>query len=181
METRICATTNDVFANDIKTSQKWGGKYNKRESIEQNRNQLAFFSDSWYFIRKITSRTSVFCCDRFSGERRQARGERKARGTKFHFIALLSSRVTSLRPNNLDITVSFGNIPIILIIPFINAFVLLGMMSKPREKKSCTWNTSAKKKKRETTTTEMIIRMIIIITTITIMIIIITIIILYSY
>ena len=52
------------------------------------------------------------------------------------------------RPNNLDITVSFGNIPIILIIPFINAFVLLGLMSKPREKKSCTWNTSAKKKKR---------------------------------
>ena len=119
METRICATTNDVFANDIKTSQKWGGKYNKRESIEQNRNQLAFFSDSWYFIRKITSRTSFFYCDRFSGERRQARGERKARGTKCHFIALLSSRVTSLRPNNLDITVSFGNIPIILIIPFI--------------------------------------------------------------
>ena len=54
----------------------------------------------------------------------------------------------TLRPNNLDITVSFGNIPIILIIPFINAFVLLGMMSKPREKKSCTWNTRAKKKKR---------------------------------
>ena len=78
-------------------------------------------------------------------------------------------------------TVSFGNIPIILIIPFINAFVLLGLMSKPREKKSCTWNTSAKKKKRETTTTEMIIRMIIIITTIMIMIIIIMIIILYSY
>ena len=180
MGTRICATTNDVFANDNKTSQKWGGKHNKRESIEQNRNQLAFFSDSWYFIRKITSRTSVFCCDRFSGERRQARGERKARGTKCHFIALLSSRVTSLRPNNLDITVSFGNIPIILIIPFINAFVLLGLMSKPREKKSCTWNTSAKKK-RETTTTEMIIRMIIIITKIMIMIIIIMIIILYSY
>ena len=54
--------------------------------------------------------------------------------------------MTSLRPNNLDITVSFGNIPIILIIPFINAFVPLGLMSKPREKKSCTWNTSAKKK-----------------------------------
>ena len=85
MGTRICAMTNDVFANDIKTSQKWGGKYNKRESIEQNRNQLAVFSDSWYSIRKIASRTSVFCCDRFSGERRQARG------TKCHFIALLSS------------------------------------------------------------------------------------------
>ena len=103
----------------------------------------------------------------------------QANGDKREEQNVILSR-SSPRPNNLDITVSFGNIPIILIIPFINAFVLLGLMSKPREKKSCTWNTSAKKK-RETTTTEIIIRMIIIITTIMIMIIIIMIIILYSY
>ena len=71
----------------------------------------------------------------------------QANGDKREEQNVILSR-SSPRPNNLDITVSFGNIPIILIIPFINAFVLLGLMSKPREKKSCTWNTSAKKKKR---------------------------------
>ena len=98
----------------------------------------------------------------------------QANGDKRKEQNVILSR-SSPRPNNLDITVSFGNIPIILIIPFINAFVLLGLMSKPREKKK------SAKKKRETTTTEIIIRMILIITTIMIMIIIIMIIILYSY
>ena len=55
----------------------------------------------------------------------------------------------TLRPNNLDITVSFGNIPIILIIPFISAFVLLGLMSKPREKKELHMEYKCKKKKEK--------------------------------
>ena len=83
----------------------------------------------------------------------QANGDKREESAKREEQNVILSRSSprawlTLRSNNLDIAVSFGNIPIILIIPFINAFVLLGMMSKPREKKSCTWNTSAKKKKK---------------------------------
>ena len=83
----------------------------------------------------------------------QANGDKREESAKREEQNVILSRSSprawlTLRPNNLDITVSFGNIPIILIIPFINVFVLLGLMSKAREKKSCTWNTSAKKKKR---------------------------------
>ena len=81
----------------------------------------------------------------------QANGDKREESAKREEQNVILSRSSprawlTLRPNNLDITVSFGNIPIILIIPFINAFVLLGLMSKPR---ACMEYKCKKKKKKE--------------------------------
>ena len=56
----------------------------------------------------------------------QAKGDKREESAKREEQNIILSRSSprawlTLRPNNLDITVSFGNIPIILIIPFINA------------------------------------------------------------
>lgn len=84
----------------------------------------------------------------------QAKGDKREESAKREEQNIILSRSSprvwlTLRPNNLDITVSFGNIPIILIIPFINAlFFWDWWVSRVKKRVAHGIQVQKKKKKR---------------------------------